>query len=61
MTSGQKAIIFDNTGKQIDEIYINPGQRILEINTAAYNSGIYMLSLPGENEAIIKRFIVSHR
>jgi hypothetical protein len=56
----QTAIIFDNTGKRMEELRFNAGQDKLELNTSAYTPGIYLLTMPTNQGSVIKRFIISH-
>ncbi|MEN8251818.1 MAG: T9SS type A sorting domain-containing protein, partial [Bacteroidota bacterium] len=54
------AFIFDNTGKQMGEIRINPGQDMIELNTAEYTPGLYLFTVPTESGAVVKRFVIKH-
>ena len=56
-----QAIIFDNTGKQIEEVSLNAGQDLIELNTLEYRPGIYMFTLPTKTGSVMKRFVISHR
>jgi hypothetical protein len=57
----ERAIIFDNTGKQIEEIQLQTGQDLIELNTIDYRPGIYLFTLPTETGAITKRFVIRRR
>ena len=60
-TKETPALIFDNTGKIIEEITLKSGQDMIELNTINYRPGIYLFTLPTEEGAIVKRFAVIHR
>jgi len=60
-TREERAIIFDNTGKQIEELRLNVGQDIIELNTLDYRPGIYLFTLSTDAGAVMKRFVISHR
>ena len=57
----ERAIIFDNTGKQIEEIRLQTGQDLIELNTIDYRPGIYLFTLPTATGAITKRFVIRRR
>jgi hypothetical protein len=57
----ERAIIFDNTGKRIEEIDLRTGQVLIELNTINYRPGIYLFTLPTETGAITKRFVIRRR
>lgn len=61
MREGKNAMIIDHAGKVIEEVYLNQGQKRLELPTSAYTPGIYLFSLPTDDGPVIKRFVVSHR
>ena len=55
------AFIFNNVGQRIEEVRINPGQDLIELNTSNYVPGIYLFTVPTETGAVVKRFVVKHR
>ncbi len=56
----KKAFIYDNTGRRVEELSLATGTRLIELNTNAYQPGIYLFVMQGNNGSLIQRFIVSH-
>jgi Bacterial Ig-like domain/Secretion system C-terminal sorting domain len=61
MSDMAQAIIFDNTGRKIEEVSIPVGHDLIELNTLEYRPGIYIFTLPTDSGTIMKRFIIQRR